>query len=92
MSGYAILFTGTRFIDGVYMEHSLAYACAESLRGQFPHLQVDLIQVGEGFRISDDIFWVDHLEELEELNRAGDRRAKRTLTDVSVQGHNHSIH
>ena len=89
MTGYAILFTGTRFIDGVYMSHSLAYACAESLRGQFPNLRVDLIQVSEGFNLSDDIFWVNHLEELEELNRAGDRRAKRTLTDVSVQSHHH---
>jgi hypothetical protein len=89
MTGYAILFTGTRFIDGVYMSHSLAYACAESLRGQFPNLRVDLIQVSEGFNLSDDIFWVNHLEELEELNRAGDRRAKRTLTDVSVQSYHH---
>ena len=92
MSGYAILFTGTRFIDGVYMSHSLAYACAESLRGQFPNLRVDLIQVSEGFNLSDDIFWVNHLEELEELNRAGDRRAKRTLTDVSVQSKDHPYH
>ena len=92
MTGYAILFTGTRFIDGVYMSHSLAYACAESLRGQFPNLRVDLIQVSEGFNLSDDIFWVNHLEELEELNRAGDRRAKRTLTDVSVQSYNYSHH
>ena len=89
MTGYAILFTGTRFLDGVYMSHSLAYACAESLRGQFPNLRVDLIQVSEGFNRSDDIFWVNHLEELEELNRAGDRRAKRTLTDVSVQSYHH---
>ena len=89
MTGYAILFTGTRFLDGVYMSHSLAYACAESLRGQFPNLRVDLIQVSEGFNLSDDIFWVNHLEELEELNRAGDRRAKRTLTDVSVQSYHH---
>ena len=89
MTGYASLFTGTRFIDGVYMSHSLAYACAESLRGQFPNLRVDLIQVSEGFNLSDDIFWVNHLEELEELNRAGDRRAKRTLTDVSVQSYHH---
>jgi len=92
MTGYAILFTGTRFIDGVYMSHSLAYACAESLRGRFPNLRVDLIQVSEGFNISDDIFWVNHLEELEELNRAGDRRAKRTLTDVSVQSEDHPYH
>ena len=76
MSRYAILFTGTRFIDGVYTLHSLAYACAESLRGRFPNLRVDLIQVSEGFNLSDDMFWVDHLEELEALNSAGDRRAK----------------
>ena len=86
---YAILFTGTRFMDGVYMEFTLAYECAEHLRKQFPHLQVDLIKVSEDFRISDDMFWVNHLEELEELNRAGDRRAKRTLTDVSVQSYHH---
>ena len=89
MTGYAILFTGTPFLDGVYMEHSLAYACAESLRGQFPNLRVDLIQVGEGFRMSDDIFWAHNLEELESLNSEGDERAKRTLTDVSVQSYHH---
>ena len=87
--GYAILFTGTRFMDGTYSEVSLAYECAESLRGRFPHLQVDLIQVSEDFQISDDMFWVNHLEELEELNSEGDGRAKRILTDVSVQGHYH---
>ena len=92
MVRHAILFTGTRFMDGVYMLHSLAYACAESLRGQFPHLQVDLIQVGEDFQISDDMFWANHMEELERLNNEGDGRAKRTLTDVSVQGHHHSHH
>ena len=92
MTGYAILFTGTRFIDGVYMSHSLAYACAESLRGQFPNLRVDLIQVSEGFNLSDDIFWVNHLEELESLNSEGDERAKRTLTDVSVQSEDHPYH
>ena len=92
MTRYAILFTGTRFIDGVYMLHSLAYACAESLRGRFPHLQVDLIQVGEDFHISDDIFWANNLEELEGLNSEGDGRAQRTLTDVSIQSHNHSHH
>jgi hypothetical protein len=92
MTGYAILFTGTPFLDGVYMEHSLAYACAESLRGQFPNLRVDLIQVGEGFRMSDDIFWASNLKELEILNSEGDERAKRTLTDVSVQSYNYSHH
>ena len=92
MTGYVILFTGTRYIDGVYMLHSLAYACAESLRGQFPNLQVDLVQVSEGFRMSDDIFWANNLEELERLNSEGDERAKRTLTDVSIQGHHHSYH
>ena len=86
---YAILFTGTRFMDGIYSEVSLAYKCAESLREQFPHLQVDLIQVSEDFQISDDMFWVNHLEELEELNSEGDGLAKRILTDVSVQGHYH---
>jgi len=92
MTGYIILFTGTRFIDGVYMLHSLAYACAESLRGQFPNLQVDLVQVSEGFRMSDDIFWANNLEELERLNSEGDERAKRTLTDVSVQSKDHPYH
>jgi len=87
--GHAILFTGTHFMDGVYSEVSLAYKCAESLRERFPHLQVDLIQVSEDFQISDDMFWVNHLEELEELNSEGDGRAKRILTDVSVQGHYH---
>ena len=72
MTGYAILFTGTRFIDGVYMLHSLAYSCAESLREQFPNLQVDIVQVSEGFRMSDDIFWANNLEELERLNSEGD--------------------
>jgi len=91
-TGYAILFTGTRFIDGVYMSHSLAYSCAESLRRQFPNLRVDLIQVGEGFRMSDDIFWANNLEELEILNSEGDERAKRTLTDVSVQSEDHPYH
>ena len=81
---HAILFTGTRFMDGLYREVTLASACAESFREKFPNLRVDLIQVSEGFNLSDDMFWVDHLEELEELNSAGDRRAKRTLTDVSV--------
>ena len=89
---YAILFTGTRFMDGVYMEFTLAYECAEHLRKQFPHLQVDLIKVSEDFRISDDMFWVNHLEELEELNSEGYGRAKRTMNDVSVQGHNHQNH
>ena len=92
MTGYAILFTGTRFIDGVYMSHSLAHSCAESFREQFPNLRVDIIQVGEGFRMSDDIFWAHNLEELESLNSEGDERAKRTLTDVSIQSHNHSHH
>lgn len=85
---HAILFTGTRFMDGLYREVTLASACAESFREKFPNLRVDLIQVSEGFNLSDDMFWVDHLEELEELNSAGDRRAKRTLTDVSVQRRN----
>ena len=89
---YAILFTGTRFMDGVYREFTLAYECAEHLRKQFPHLQVDLIQVSEDFQISDDMFWVNHLEELEELNSEGYGRAKRTMTDVPVQGHNHQNH
>jgi hypothetical protein len=71
-------------MDGLYREVTLASACAESFREKFPNLRVDLIQVSEGFNLSDDMFWVDHLEELEELNSAGDRRAKRTLTDVSV--------
>ena len=84
MMCHAILFTGTRFMDGLYREVTLASACAESFREKFPNLRVDLIQVSEGFNLSDDMFWVDHLEELEELNSAGDRRAKRTLTDVSV--------
>ena len=73
---HAILFTGTRFMDGLYREVTLASACAESLREKFPNLRVDLIQVSEGFNLSDDMFWVDHLEELEALNSAGDRRAK----------------
>ena len=88
MMCHAILFTGTRFMDGLYREVTLASACAESLREQFPHLQVDLIQVSEDFQISDDMFWANHMEELEELNSAGDGRAKRTLTDVSVQRRN----
>ena len=92
MVRHAILFTGTRFMDGIYSAVTLAYACAESLRGRFPHLQVDLIQVGEDFQISDDIFWANNLEELEGLNSEGDGRAKRTLTDVSIQSHNHSNH
>ena len=92
MARHAILFTGTRFMDGVYMATALAYACAESLRGRFPNLQVDLIQVCEDFQISDDMFWVNHLEELEELNSESDGRAKRTLTNVSIQSHNYSNH
>ena len=92
MSGYVVLFTGTRFIDGVYMLHSLAYSCAESLRGRFPNLQVDIVQVSEGFNLSDDIFWANNLEELERLNSEGDERAKRTLTDVPVQSEDHPYH
>jgi len=92
MLKHAILFTGTRFMDGLYSEVTLAYKCAESLRERFPHLQVDLIQVSEDFQLSDDMFWLNHLEELEELNSQGDGPTKRTLTDVSVQGYNHSYH
>ena len=92
MMCYAILFTGTRFMDGLYREVTLASECAESLRERFPNLQVDLIQVSEGFQISDDMFWANHMEELEELNSEGDGRAKRTLTTVSVQGRNHPNH
>ena len=92
MMWHAILFTGTRFMDGLYREVTRASECAESLRERFPNLQVDLIQVSEGFNLSDDMFWVDHMEELEELNSEGDGRAKRTLTTVSVQGRNHPNH
>ena len=92
MTKYAILFTGTRFIDGVYMSHSLAYACAESFRERFPNLRVDIIQVGEGFRMSDDIFWASNLGELKRLNSKGDKQAKGTLTNVSIQSQNHANH
>jgi hypothetical protein len=89
MLRHAILFTGTRFMDGIYSEVTLAYKCAESFRERFPHLQVDLIQVSEDFQISDDMFWVNHLEELEELNSEGDGRTKRTLT--LVQSHHDQL-
>ena len=88
MMCHAILFTRTRFMDGLYREVTLASECAESLRERFPNLQVDLIQVSEGFNLSNDMFWVGHMEELEELNSEADRRAKRTLTDAPVQRHN----
>ena len=92
MPRHAILFTGTRFMDGLYSEVTLAYKCAEYHRERFPHLQVDLIQVSEDFQLSEDMFWLNHLEELEELNSQGDGPTKRTLTDVSIQGHHHSYH
>ena len=92
MPQHAILFTGTRFMDGLYSEVALAYKCAESLRERFPHLQVDLIQVSEGFQLSDDIFWVNHLEELQALNWEGDGRTARTLADIAVEGRNPSYH
>ena len=86
---HVILFTGTRLMDGAYSEFSQAQECAGYLREQFPFLQVDLIEVREGFIISDDMFWANHMEELEDLNSAKDGLAKRTLTDVPVQSHYH---
>ena len=86
---HVILFTGTRLMDGAYSEFAQAQECAEHLREQFPRLQVDLIEVREGFIISDDMFWANHMEELEDLNSARDGRDKRTLTDVPVQSHHH---
>ena len=64
---YVILFTGTPLMDGKYTHIEAAYDAKERFIRRFPKLRFDIAQVGDKFDLSDDIFWANYKERLEQV-------------------------
>ena len=70
MDQYAVIFVGTPYMDGKYTKIEGAYNAKESLGKKFPNSRLEIIQVSEKFKLTDDIFWANHKKYLHALDRA----------------------
>ena len=62
MDQYAVIFVGTPYMDGKYTKIEGAYNAKESLGKKFPNSRLEIIQVSDKFKLTDDIFWANHKE------------------------------
>ena len=70
MSGYIILFLGTRYVDGTYINKETAEEVMEYFADEkFPNLQFKLEEAPKGFVVTDDIFWSRHHASIVKLDR-----------------------
>jgi hypothetical protein len=70
MSGYIILFLGTRYVDGTYINKETAEEVMEYFADEkFPNLQFKLEEAPKGFVVTDDVFWSRHHDSIVELDR-----------------------
>tara|TARA_R100001086_G_scaffold153062_1_gene81514 strand:- start:218 stop:424 length:207 start_codon:yes stop_codon:yes gene_type:complete len=61
---YAVLFVGTPFMDGRYSDVESAYEVKEYFEETYPHQHPEIIKVSDSFKVTDDIFWNNHKEEI----------------------------
>ncbi len=70
MSGYIILFLGTRYVDGTYTNKEAAEEVMEYFAVEkFPNLHFKLEEAPKGFVVTDDIFWSRHHDRIVTLDR-----------------------
>ncbi len=70
MSGYIILFLGTRYVDGTYTNKEAAEEVMEYFAVEkFPNLHFKLEEAPKGFVVTDDIFWSRYHDRIVTLDR-----------------------
>lgn len=66
--GWVVLFVGTPFMDGRYVNKDDAMQIKEHMEEKYPRLRFEVAQVRGDFLVSDDIFWADNQDEIEKAN------------------------
>ena len=77
---YMIIFFGTPYLDGTYSEKSGAIHSMEGLREMYPGIRIEVAQVDNFVRITDEFFWSENRDELEEINSRFVRTGKYKTT------------
>ena len=66
--GWVVLFIGTPYMDGRYRKKDSAMQVKEHMEERYPRLRFEVAQVRGDFLVSDDIFWADHQDEIEQAS------------------------
>ena len=67
--GYLVVFVGTPYVDGVYADKGYAEEIRENFKKKrFSELEFEVIEVPEGFRVTDDIFWARNFDRIARVN------------------------
>lgn len=79
---FIILLLGTPYMDKRYSNLITALAARKHLRNLYPEISIQIVSVFDNFEIADEIFWADHKEELEAINKRKGEEKRKHLTIV----------
>ena len=68
-NGYLVLFIGTPYMDGRYRFEKTAHEVKERMESRYPHIRFEVVEVSGDFRVTDDVFWANHYEEIKEFEK-----------------------
>ena len=68
-NGYVVLFVGTPYMDGRYTNEEDAHEIADHMESRYPHIRFEVVEVRGDFRVTDDIFWARHQDEIEQFEK-----------------------
>jgi len=68
-NGYLVLFVGTPYMDGRYSIEEDAHEVKEHMESRYPHIRFEVVEVRGDFRVTDDIFWANHQDEIEQFEK-----------------------
>tara|TARA_B100001059_G_scaffold42270_2_gene34015 strand:- start:1401 stop:1727 length:327 start_codon:yes stop_codon:yes gene_type:complete len=79
---YDVLFLGTRFVDGHYTVMQDAIDVAVRHQERFPLIRCVPVEILVPYRILDEDFWANNVEELQKIDLANARLGKE-VQDIS---------
>ena len=68
-NGYVVLFVGTPYMDGRYTNEEDAHEIADHMESRYPHIRFEVVEIRGDFRVTDDIFWARHQDEIEQFEK-----------------------
>ena len=86
--GYLVLFIGTPYMDGRYAHEESAHEVKEHMESRYPHIRIEVVEVRGDFRVTDDIFWANHQDEIEQFEKNSNNIHWYRLNDEYKETHN----
>ena len=68
-NGYLVLFVGTPYMDGRYRQEETAHEVKERMESRYPHICIEVVEVRGDVRVTDDIFWANHQDKIEQFEK-----------------------